>query len=122
MRASRFLLRRILPILLAMGVGLASWTSDRAIFAGSATHSEATILPDCHNAYMTRVDADEQHARSHQTLDLSFTHGCCFQFVGMVPTPPASVFRGQNADIAFRPALRLLSRAADIYRPPRQNT
>jgi len=120
------MLRKTLFILLSLCVGFAALANGAAGILQSLQPPAA--MTECHLSgqaqavvsHATAAHAAPEQAQTGENFSV-FPHGCCAQIAGLLSAPIAPLFSLQSEAIAFRPVLRLLSRATNIDRPPKKN-
>lgn len=76
------------------------------------SHDHVTKVADCHTS-----------ADGVSTTSTQVTHGCCFNFVGILSAVNfVAPHNGIQAPIPFQPSLSPTSRAEGLYRPPRKTS
>ncbi|MDR1062840.1 MAG: hypothetical protein LBL48_02715 [Azoarcus sp.] len=100
------------------------------VFTFSAKEaSDSNVMITCHEAMTLGTDpsADHGHDTDSRGHDAPADapqpqHGCCTGFVGILSMAALSpVIPRVRESVLFLPSLRLISRTADIYHPPRQS-
>ncbi|MBU3667755.1 MAG: hypothetical protein FGM53_04355 [Rhodocyclaceae bacterium] len=112
---------KLLSLLIGFCVLLAPLFSN----AGAGLRVSETQLHTHQVDVVSSVNAADCHTMHDgtQTTSAKSTHGCCFNFVGMLPaTSLIHPCLSSTEHIPFNPSLSLVSRVEAYYRPPRQNS
>lgn len=105
-------------LLVALCVLLAPVLSNAAVSMPVPVAHTQDHGADCHT--IKTVDCHASHDGTHSNSTKA-THGCCFNFVGILSATKLVEPNLSSADlIPFNPSLSLLSRVEGLYRPPRQ--
>lgn len=114
--------KKLMALLVGLCVLLAPVLSNAAIsvpISAPVTHTQGHPA-DCHS--VQTVDSQDSHDGTHGA-NTKATHGCCFNFVGILSATNLIEPSTSSAEIVpFNPSLSLLSRVEGLYRPPRQRS
>lgn len=112
--------KRLIAFLVGLCVLLAPMLSNGAVAAPASV--EYTQDRQTSDPSREMADCETSHLGDHTTSGKA-SHGCCFNFVGIVSAIDLVQPEFNTAErIPFSPSLSLSSRTEGLYRPPRQNS